>query len=121
MAWHVVLDHLAFGGENGQKQTSMEGEPWAVFARWGALAAPWFYMVSGFTNSYSKMVGPAENRHSEEFIHAMVKRVLTWYPFYLLALIWCAIRFATTDAEDWAQFLAHGMTVQGVVWADAPR
>lgn len=116
MAWHVVLDHFAYGG-NTKQQTSLIGEPWAVFARWGALAAPWFFMVSGFTNSYSKLVGPQEKRAKEEdFISAMVKRVLSWYPFYLIALIWCAIRVATSDAEDWAQFVAHTVTVHGLVW-----
>lgn len=120
MAWHVVFDHFACGGVLNRKQTSMVGEPLDVLARWGALAVPWFFMVSGFTNSYSKLVGPQEQRGQEEdFIHAMVKRALTWYPFYLIALIWCAVRLATTDAEDWAHFLAHTMSIHGLVWEDA--
>jgi hypothetical protein len=118
MAWHVVLNHFAFGGESSQV-TSGEGEPWAVFCRWGALAAPWFYMLSGFANSYSKLVSAPEKRdRQDDFIHAMVKKVLTWYPFYMVALIWCAIRVATVDAEDWAHFTAHGMTIGGWIWGE---
>lgn len=114
MAWHVVLNHFAYGGYTAE-QTSMVGEPWAVFCRWGVLAAPWFYMVSGFTNSYSKLVGSQPNVE-EDFIHAMIKRGLSWYPFYLIALIWCAIRVATSEAEDWAHFMAHTFTIHGLVW-----
>merc|ERR1719454_2739817 len=67
----------------------------------------------------SKLTSPPEQRNKEEdFIHAMVKRVLSWYPFYLIALIWCAMRVATVEAEDWAHFMAHGMTVHGIVWGE---
>merc|ERR1719160_325796 len=117
VAWHVVVNNFSCGGDSGRKQTSMDGEPFCVFARWGALAAPWFFLLSGFVNSYSKLTARADIRDKEEdFIHAMLKRAITWYPFYLAALIWCAIRVATTEAEDWAHFLAHASTVQGLLW-----
>jgi hypothetical protein len=43
VAWHVVLEH--FWLRELATPTSGDGETWAIVARWGVLAAPFFFHV----------------------------------------------------------------------------
>lgn len=113
MSWHVVLNNFYRRGDG--HQTSAVGQPWAVFARWGVLAAPWFFIASGFTNTYSKLTGPRPDQE-EDFMYGMVRRVATWYPLFLLTLTWCALRMWSTQAEDWSHYMANMLLIHGVIW-----
>lgn len=100
---------------NPGRQKSSEAGVYTIFARWGCLAWPWFFLVSGFSNSFSKMVGRTPDA-LEDWFPAMVKRVATWYPFYAITLAVCAAQAWTITAEDWSEYLAHTMLVSGIIW-----
>jgi hypothetical protein len=102
---------------NPGRQTSSEAGTWTVFARWGCLAYPWFFVVSGFCNSVAKMVGPKPAEQEDWFL-AMVKRVSTWYPFYVMILTACAASSWTITAEDWSHYLSKVLLINGVIWTD---
>lgn len=100
---------------NPGRQKSSEAGVYTIFARWGCLAWPWFFLVSGFSNSFSKMVGRTPDAQ-EDWFPAMIKRVATWYPFYAITLAVCAAQAWTITAEDWSEYLAHTMLVSGIIW-----
>jgi len=102
---------------NPGRQTSSEAGTFTVFARWGCLAYPWFFVVSGFCNSFAKMVGP-KPAEPEDWFLAMVQRVSTWYPFYVLVLTACAASSWTITAEDWSHYLSKVLLINGVIWSD---
>lgn len=117
ISWHVVLNNFYEPTALGFEQTSSMGKPWAVFARWGCLATPWFFLVSGFCNSYSKIIDPDADQH-EDFLQAMLKRVATWYPLYLVALTVCAVRLWSGRAEDWSHYMADVLLIHGIMWEE---
>lgn len=119
VAWHVVLDNYFMRGDG--QQTSDMGKPWVVFARWGVTAVPWFFIVSGFSHTYSKMVGLTtyganSKDRDEDFFAAMLRRVAVWYPMYAVTLTWCAARLWSIEAEDWSHYVANMMLINGVMW-----
>lgn len=103
---------------NPGRQKSSEAGVYTIFARWGCLAWPWFFLVSGFSNSLSKMMGRTPDAQ-EDWFPAMINRVATWYPFYALTLAICAAQAWTITAEDWSEYLAHTMLISGVVWNES--
>lgn len=115
MSWHMVLNNFCQMDE--EHMASAGNSTFIVFARWGQLAIPWFLLVSGFSHSYAKMVGPRPDSQ-EDWFQAMVRRVGSWYPIYLLVLIWCALRSFSTEAEDWAHFMADALLVHGLIWEE---
>jgi len=119
MSWHVILNNFWLVG-NGQ-QTSRDGQPWAVFARWGALCPAWFFVVSGFCLTYGKLTSKKEGEQFgyDDWFGFMVRRAAPWYPLFAICLVWSAVRFFTTAAEDWSHFLANLFLVHGIIWRDA--
>lgn len=108
-AWMVVLHNYA--GEDGTSGF------WQNYASWGALAAPCFFVVSGFCHSYSKLAG-ATAALAEDSLWAMLVRISSWYPLYLLVLILGALRQLTTNAEDWSEFLSNVLLIGGAIWEE---
>mmetsp|Transcript_75683 Transcript_75683/g.204633 ORF Transcript_75683/g.204633 Transcript_75683/m.204633 type:complete len:580 (-) Transcript_75683:128-1867(-) len=100
----------------GRQNYSVAGA-FTILARWGGLAWPWFFVVSGFSNSLSKILGPDPNRQ-EDWLAATCKRVSTWYPFYAMALTVCAARAWTVNAEDWCHYLGNMVLINGLIWSE---
>ncbi|CAE8675649.1 unnamed protein product [Polarella glacialis] len=48
----------------------------------------------------------------------MVTRVMAWYPFFVLALLLCAIRFWSVNADDWAHLLADLFLIHGQIFGE---
>jgi len=113
MSWHVVFHNFYSLSSRGGGVVALN-----IFSEWGAMAAPWFLVVSGFLHSYAKMVGPQPNVQEDPF-GAMVRRVGSWYPLYFLVVLWCALRSFSTDAEDWAHVVGDLLLVQGLVWEES--
>jgi len=111
MSWFVVMNNFY---QLGSPATS-PGHTMCVFARWGSIGIPWFFLVSGFCHTYSALV-----KHRvealDEFFYAMVKKVATWYPIYIFSLTWCALRYWSIYAEDWAHYMANVLLIQGLIW-----
>lgn len=105
MAWHVVLFNFY------EKGTPVP--IWLAFSRWGEIAVPWFFLLSGFVNSYWKIVGPKADVQ-EEWLWAMLRRVATWYPLFVISIVWCAIRSLSIGADDWNHFLANMLLIHGI-------
>uniref|UniRef100_A0A7S1EWB9 Uncharacterized protein n=1 Tax=Noctiluca scintillans TaxID=2966 RepID=A0A7S1EWB9_NOCSC len=93
-----------------------QGDPWGIFARWGCMAPPFFFMCSGFTNSYSQLVGP-DLRQEKNFFSAMLTRVVPWYPLFFFSLLVCAIIYPTADAESWSHFMANSFLVHRLLFS----
>lgn len=116
LAWHVVFDNFYMRGDG--RTTSSMGRPWAVFARWGIIAAPGFFILAGFSHTYSKMTASHSDRNrDEDFFYAMTRRVASWYPLYALSVTWCAVRLSSLEAEDWSQYLADMFLIRGWIWS----
>eukprot|EP00913_Durusdinium_trenchii_P029532 g27684.t1 len=81
----------------------------SVFASWGVLAAPLFFTLSGFCHSYAKMVGSK----AEDIVSAVVVRVMAWYPYYVITLIFLCVVFFSYSAWDWSSFTAQVFLVSG--------
>lgn len=107
MAWHVVLFNFYQRGNTSAL--------WLTFSKWGEIGVPWFFVVSGFVNSYWKQVGPRADVQ-EDWFWAMLRRVATWYPLFVITVVWCAIRSFSIAADDWSHFLANTLLVHGLVW-----
>mmetsp|Transcript_22327 Transcript_22327/g.47574 ORF Transcript_22327/g.47574 Transcript_22327/m.47574 type:complete len:511 (-) Transcript_22327:51-1583(-) len=115
MAWHVVLNNFYCPGE----QKTHEANTFVIFARWGFAAVPWFFLVSGFTHTYAKLVGPNADV-DEDWFHVMAKKVLAWYPLIISSLAWCAFLQWTCEAEYWSHFLANVLLIHGFVFGKSP-
>jgi len=113
LAWHVVLNNFYRRGDG--EQSFREGGPLVAFARWGEFACPTFFLLSGFSNTYSKLVGPKADVQEDWFL-AMVKRVLPWYLLYACCLTWCALRIWSINAEDWTHYMAGLLLIDGVIF-----
>jgi len=111
--WFAVANNFY----NPGRQISSEAGTFTVFARWGCIAYPWFFVVSGFCHSVAKMVGPKPAEQEDWFL-AMVRRVSTWYPFYVMVLTACAANAWTITAEDWSHYLGKVLLINGVIWPD---
>lgn len=112
MSWHVVLGN--FYSPGGMTDFS-SGNQWYSFASWAALAAPWFFAVSGFSHTYAKLVGLCADVQ-EDWFYGMLQRIAPWYPFALISLVCCAIRSRSAQAEDWADFMANVLLIHGFIW-----
>mmetsp|Transcript_30025 Transcript_30025/g.69946 ORF Transcript_30025/g.69946 Transcript_30025/m.69946 type:complete len:689 (+) Transcript_30025:198-2264(+) len=111
MSWFVIVDTFY--------KVDEENDAWAVFARWGRIAAPWFYMLSGFDNSYSKLTSSTPNPLDDDFVTAALRRIATWYPFFLFGLLWCAVGDGlTSDAQSWSHFLSNIFLVHRLAWGE---
>eukprot|EP00933_Yihiella_yeosuensis_P048735 TRINITY_DN4509_c0_g1_i1.p1 TRINITY_DN4509_c0_g1~~TRINITY_DN4509_c0_g1_i1.p1 ORF type:complete len:604 (-),score=49.50 TRINITY_DN4509_c0_g1_i1:217-2028(-) len=113
LSWLVVLNSWypwTAKGVSGSRP-----DPFEALASWGLIAVPLFFLLSGFCHSYSKLTGPMANVE-EGNVGAMVSRVMVWYPFYLLVLIWCSVRWLSYNAGDWSHFMASAFLFQGVLW-----
>lgn len=84
----------------------------SCFASWGVLAAPMFFTLSGFCQSYAKMVG-SKAQLEEDFISAFVVRIMAWYPYYAISLIFLASYFFSYSAWDWSSFTAQFFLISG--------
>jgi len=112
MSWYVVIYNFY------KPELVGYSNAWAVFAEWGALTGPWFFMVSGFVNSYSKLISSNASKH-EDFIEAAWRRISTWYPFFLIGLLWCvAGNNFTSRAQDWSHFMANTFLVHRLAWGE---
>jgi len=111
--WLAVADNFHYPGH----QKSSDAGAFTILARWGCLAWPWFFVVSGFSNSLSKIIGPDPNGQ-EDWLVAMCKRVSTWYPFYAMTLTVCAARAWTVNAEDWCHYLGNMVLINGLIWSE---
>jgi hypothetical protein len=111
--WLAVANNF----HNPGHQKSSDVGAFTTFARWGCLAWPWFFVVSGFSNSLSKITGPDPNRQ-EDWLVAMCKRVSTWYPFYAMTLTVCAARAWTVNAEEWCHYLGNMVLINGLIWSE---
>lgn len=116
VTWHAVLNNFYRRGD--EHETSAMGHPWTVFARWGVTAAPWLFIASGFLNTYAKLTGPKPEKE-EDFVYAMVRRVATWYPLFIISLTWCALKVWSTRAEDWSHYMANVLLIHGVIWDES--
>lgn len=112
-ALHVVLDH--FWKRSAGDEVAVAGDTWAVFARWGLLSAPFFFVLGGFCSTYWKLIGP-QRTADEDPIWAMVRKVRSWYPLYALSLTWCAVRLLSKEAEDWSHYLANMFLINSIIW-----
>jgi hypothetical protein len=74
-----------------------------------------FFLLSGFSQTYSKMVGPRADVQEDWFI-AMVKRALPWYGLFAVSLTWCALRLWSMEAEDWTHYLASLLLIDGFIF-----
>mmetsp|Transcript_58910 Transcript_58910/g.137678 ORF Transcript_58910/g.137678 Transcript_58910/m.137678 type:complete len:649 (+) Transcript_58910:120-2066(+) len=112
MSWYVVIYNFYTPAQVGYSNA------WAVFAEWGALSGPWFFMVSGFVNSYSKCLRSKIGQH-EDFMEAAWRRIATWYPFFIIGLLWCvAGNNFTSRAQDWSHFMANTFLVHRLAWGE---
>jgi len=84
----------------------------SVFSSWGVLAAPMFFTLSGFCQSYAKTVG-SKAQLEEDFISAFVVRIMAWYPYYAISLIFLATYFFSYSAWDWSSFTAQFFLISG--------
>jgi len=112
-ALHVVLDH--FWKRPVGDEVAVPGDTWAVFARWGLLSAPLFFVLGGFCSTYWKLIGPRRTA-DEDPIWAMVRKVRSWYPLYALSLTWCAVRLLSKEAEDWSHYIANMCLINSIIW-----
>eukprot|EP00437_Effrenium_voratum_P014946 CAMPEP_0181446410 /NCGR_PEP_ID=MMETSP1110-20121109/26090_1 /TAXON_ID=174948 /ORGANISM="Symbiodinium sp., Strain CCMP421" /LENGTH=552 /DNA_ID=CAMNT_0023570487 /DNA_START=90 /DNA_END=1748 /DNA_ORIENTATION=- len=86
----------------------------AVFASWGLLAIPLLFTLSGFCHSYSKLVGP-KAQLEEDLMSSMVLRIMPWYPYYIIVLIFLSVFFFSFSAWDWTSFTGQVFLVNGAV------
>lgn len=112
---HVVLDN--FWLRPDIQRFVEKGDTWEVFARWGVLSAPFFFVLGGFCSTYWKLVGP-QRSYEEDNVWAMFRKVRAWYPIYALALTWCAVRLLSNSAEDWSHYLGSMALINGVLWSE---
>jgi len=98
----------------------------AAFASWGILAPSVFFVLSGFCHSYMKLtgkmkaeaesMGPTSVKRvevKEDMLSAMIVRVMVWYPYYVLVLVFLAMYYLSYNAEDWANFMAQLFLIGG--------
>jgi peptidoglycan/LPS O-acetylase OafA/YrhL len=107
MAWHVVLYNFY----------PQAGTPYvlSMFCQWGEIGVPWFFLVSGFVNTYQMLVRrPSTGDVQEDWFWGMFRRVAKWYPFFVIAVVWCSIRSFSTSADDWNHFLANMLLIHGI-------
>lgn len=95
-----------------QEVKSRQAHTLSVFASWGVLAAPLFFTLSGFCHSYAKMVG-SKAQLEEDIVSAVVVRVMAWYPYYVITLIFLCVVFFSYSAWDWSSFTAQVFLVSG--------
>mmetsp|Transcript_3103 Transcript_3103/g.7195 ORF Transcript_3103/g.7195 Transcript_3103/m.7195 type:complete len:570 (-) Transcript_3103:54-1763(-) len=88
------------------------GDSIAAFSSWGLLAAPLFFTLSGFCLTYSKLAGPKASLE-EEMLSAMVGRIMVWYPFYVMVLLFLSVVYFSYSAWDWTSFMAHFFLISG--------
>lgn len=110
MSWYVILNNFYEPGE----QTRRMGSAWIIFARWGTICTPWFFVLSGFSHTFSLFVSTAEK--PDDWFLFMVKKVARWYPLYAVSLTWCALRSWSVDAEDWSHYMAKMLLIEGIIW-----
>lgn len=113
MAWHFVMSNYYQSGIGGLGG----GGTWGLLASWGAMAGPWFYLVSGFCHSYQQLVSEKPDEQ-EDWFYGMARRAAPWYPLFALSLIYCAVNLGSVDAEDWAHFLGSLLLVDGLIWEE---
>ncbi|CAE7503252.1 unnamed protein product [Symbiodinium natans] len=49
----------------------------------------------------------------EEMLSAMVVRIMAWYPFYVITLIFLCVQYFSYSAWDWTSFMAHVFLISG--------
>lgn len=111
--WWFLLSSM----QNVDEQESNHLDLRIMFGRWGCLAPSFFWMVSGFVNSYSKFTGPNPDAR-EDVVEVIVRKILPWYPLFLCSLTICAFLSFSTDAEDWSHFMACAFLVHPLIFGD---
>jgi len=91
---------------------SRKGTVLSTISSWGILAAPLFFTLSGFCQSYAKLVG-SKAQVEEDMASAFVVRIMAWYPYYAISLIFLATTFFSYSAWDWSSFTAQIFLVSG--------
>mmetsp|Transcript_54052 Transcript_54052/g.126891 ORF Transcript_54052/g.126891 Transcript_54052/m.126891 type:complete len:572 (-) Transcript_54052:94-1809(-) len=95
-----------------QEVKSRRADTLSTLSSWGLLAAPMFFTLSGFCQSYSKLTGP-KAALEEDMLSAMVARIMAWYPSYVITLIFLCVVFFSYSAWDWTSFMAHVFLISG--------
>lgn len=110
VACHVVMYNFYPSSDDESDESSTLG----LFASWGIMSSPWFFMISGFVYSYTRYVNPSVA--SDDWLQVLFQRVLVWYPLFVFSITWCALRYFSTAAEDWSHFMSQLLLVHGFMW-----
>jgi len=114
VTWHVVCGNFY---QPGVWAPSGSGMPYAMLARWAQVGFPLFIAVSGFLNTYAKMVSGDRDK-VDDFFWSTVRKISPWYPMYVMSLTLCALQHMSAKAEDWSHFLANILLINGLIWTD---
>mmetsp|Transcript_116313 Transcript_116313/g.315817 ORF Transcript_116313/g.315817 Transcript_116313/m.315817 type:complete len:398 (+) Transcript_116313:40-1233(+) len=122
-AWHLVFDNFY----QTESETSADCGAWALLARWGNTAVPFFFLSSGFVNTYEKLIADPSSTKTqstfarkttiqEDAFFGMLRSVSRWWPLYALALSLCALQMYNYDAEEWTHYVAGLLLISGLIW-----